>query len=119
MERANVLLSMGGEIITLQAGQCGNHVGKFLWSQLAKEHAIGTDGLSQLPDSSAEREDDTKPFFRENSRNRFTPRAILLDSEPSVIADMENTFRGFSILETLGWLLTVPAPVILGPTGTI
>lgn len=86
---------MGGEIITLQAGQCGNHVGKFLWSQLAKEHAIGTDGLSQLPDSSTERDDDTKPFFRENSRNKFTPRAIMMDSEPSVIADVENTFRGF------------------------
>ena len=35
---------MPREIITLQAGQCGNSVGQQFWQQLCQEHGINADG---------------------------------------------------------------------------
>ncbi|AMD20492.1 HDL252Cp [Eremothecium sinecaudum] len=87
---------MTGEIITIQVGQCGNQVSKQFWSQLAKEHGIGADGKSLHPsDPNVIREDDTNVFFRQNDHNRYTPRALLFDLEPSAIADVRNCFPGF------------------------
>ncbi|CDO93261.1 unnamed protein product [Kluyveromyces dobzhanskii CBS 2104] len=87
---------MTGEIITLQVGQCGNQVGREFWSQLAKEHGIGHDGLSLQDDSPSEiREDHAVTFFKQNDSNRYTPRALLFDLEPSIINDIRNNFPGF------------------------
>lgn len=36
---------MPREIITLQAGQCGNQIGMEFWKQLIAEHGIGKDGM--------------------------------------------------------------------------
>ena len=35
---------MPREIITIQAGQCGNNVGSQFWQQLCQEHGISRDG---------------------------------------------------------------------------
>ncbi|GMM56353.1 gamma-tubulin [Maudiozyma humilis] len=92
---------MTGEILTIQVGQCGNHVGKHFWSQIAKEHGIGHDGRKIETDTSNGatkeifREDDTNPFFKQYEENRYTPRAIMIDLEPSVINDNHNFFPGF------------------------
>ncbi|AGO11845.1 AaceriADR076Cp [[Ashbya] aceris (nom. inval.)] len=87
---------MTGEIISIQVGQCGNQVGKQFWGQLAREHGIGVDGQSLHPeDANVIREDDTNVFFRQNDHNRFTPRALLYDLEPSAIGDVQNCFPGF------------------------
>lgn len=87
---------MTGEVITLQVGQCGNQVGREFWSQLAKEHGIGQDGLSLQEDSpTAVREDHPVTFFKQNDSNRYTPRALLFDLEPSIINDIRNSFPGF------------------------
>lgn len=87
---------MTGEIITLQVGQCGNQVGKQFWSQLAKEHGIGKDGQSlHSDDPNTVREDDTNIFFKQNDFNRYTPRALLFDLEPSAISEVQNSFPGF------------------------
>ncbi|QLQ79149.1 hypothetical protein HG537_0B04970 [Torulaspora globosa] len=85
---------MAGEIITIQVGQCGNQMGKHFWSQLAREHGIGKDGQS-LDNSGDARDDDTNPFFKLNEGNRYTPRALMIDLEPSAIQDVQNTFPGF------------------------
>lgn len=86
---------MTGEIITLQIGQCGNQVGKQFWSQLIKEHGINKDGQSQSNENPNQvRDDDPTIFFRENDTNRYTPRALMFDLEPSAIADVENSFPG-------------------------
>ncbi|CEP62556.1 gamma-tubulin LALA0_S05e08262g [Lachancea lanzarotensis] len=88
---------MTGEIITLQIGQCGNQVGKQFWSQLIKEHGIGRDGKSVVADPDNDgtvREDDPTTFFRQNDSDRFTPRALMFDLEPSAIAGVQNTFPG-------------------------
>lgn len=87
---------MTGEIITLQVGQCGNQVGREFWSQLAKEHGIGKDGLSLEEDNpEVVREDHTATFFKQNDSRRYTPRALLFDLEPSIVNDIRNTFPGF------------------------
>lgn len=87
---------MTGEIITIQVGQCGNHVGQQFWSQLADEHGIGKDGRTIAShDIKSYRDDHTNPFFKQNDENRYTPRAIMLDLEPKVINDAFNGFPGF------------------------
>ncbi|EGW35719.1 uncharacterized protein SPAPADRAFT_48687 [Spathaspora passalidarum NRRL Y-27907] len=95
---------MPGETITIQAGQCGNQVGLQYWNQLATEHGINPDGttLAYPEDTSLrfsplanttnaqtttkDRDDKPELFFScESSRERYTPRSILIDLEPSVI----------------------------------
>lgn len=86
---------MTGEIITIQVGQCGNQVGKHFWSQLAKEHNIDRHGQGLTGDDrNTTRDDDTNPFFKLNDGYRYTPRALMLDLEPSAIQDVENYFPG-------------------------
>lgn len=89
---------MAGEIITLQVGQCGNHIGRQLWSQLSKEHGIDEYGRAEDIEQSnnvAKRDDDLKPFFKEVDYNRYTPRALLFDMEPSEINNVKNQFPDF------------------------
>lgn len=75
------------EIITLQGGQCGNQVGLQYWNQLASEHGILPDG-SSLPypeEGKAGRTDRPESYFTLSDSNKFTPRSVLIDLEPSVI----------------------------------
>ncbi|KAK7719538.1 gamma-tubulin [Botryosphaeria dothidea] len=74
---------MPREIITLQAGQCGNSVGSQFWQQLCQEHGINQDG--NLEDFATEGGDRKDVFFYQSDDTRYIPRAILLDLEPRVI----------------------------------
>ncbi|KAH3902676.1 gamma-tubulin SCDLUD_000259 [Saccharomycodes ludwigii] len=87
---------MTGEIVTLQVGQCGNQLGKQFWSQLIKEHGMNKDGTSALnnDDKNFIRIDEPNIFFRQIESNRYTPRSILLDMEPSSVNDVRNTLPG-------------------------
>ncbi|QWU86649.1 hypothetical protein CA3LBN_000867 [Candidozyma haemuli] len=92
---------MPGEIITIQAGQCGNQVGLEYWRQLALDHGIAPDGTPQpyVSDDVAfesdnaefskkpqtQRPDVMDSFFTLSEQNKFTPRSILIDLEPSVV----------------------------------
>ncbi|KAH7583701.1 Tubulin/FtsZ family, GTPase domain [Nakaseomyces glabratus] len=85
---------MTGEIITIQVGQCGNHVGKYFWNQLLKEHGIDKDGYSKYNDDQTHiREDDTNPFFKQITNNRYVPRAIMIDLEPAAVTDVQSSFN--------------------------
>ncbi|KAL2913696.1 gamma-tubulin [Polyrhizophydium stewartii] len=74
---------MPREIITLQAGQCGNQIGYEFWSQLCQEHGIRPDGI--LEDFATEGGDRKDVFFYQADDEHYIPRAILLDLEPRVI----------------------------------
>ncbi|KAL7751808.1 gamma-tubulin [Sorochytrium milnesiophthora] len=74
---------MPRELITLQAGQCGNQIGNEFWKQLCAEHGISPDGL--LEDFAAEGGDRKDVFFYQADDEHYIPRAILLDLEPRVI----------------------------------
>ncbi|EME49405.1 hypothetical protein DOTSEDRAFT_76722 [Dothistroma septosporum NZE10] len=79
---------MPREIITLQAGQCGNSVGSQFWRQLCLEHGINQDG--NLEDFATEGGDRKDVFFYQSDDTRYIPRAILLDLEPRVINGIQS-----------------------------
>lgn len=84
------------------------------WSQLASEHGFKPDGTTleyprnaaefqtnhpnfdKLKDPTYPRGDRTDVFFTSNDQNKYTPRAILIDLEPSVINRASNTFPMFN-----------------------
>ncbi|KAL8916632.1 MAG: hypothetical protein Q9208_008391 [Pyrenodesmia sp. 3 TL-2023] len=76
------------EIITIQAGQCGNSIGSQFWQQLCQEHGISRDG--NLEDFATEGGDRKDVFFYQSDDTRYIPRAILLDLEPRVIQGIQN-----------------------------
>jgi hypothetical protein len=77
------------EIITIQAGQCGNSVGQQFWQQLCQEHGINQDG--NLEDFATEGGDRKDVFFYQSDDTRYIPRAILLDLEPRVLNSIQNS----------------------------
>ncbi|KAH8722746.1 Tubulin/FtsZ, GTPase domain-containing protein [Phaeosphaeriaceae sp. PMI808] len=79
----------GREIITLQAGQCGNSVGQQFWQQLCQEHGINRDG--NLEDFATEGGDRKDVFFYQSDDTRYIPRAILLDLEPRVLHSIQSS----------------------------
>ncbi|KAI9748675.1 MAG: gamma-tubulin [Lichina confinis] len=79
---------MPREIITIQAGQCGNSVGSQFWQHLCQEHGISQDG--NLEDFATEGGDRKDVFFYQSDDTRYIPRAILLDLEPRVINSIQT-----------------------------
>ncbi len=78
---------MPGEIISIQAGQCGNQIGVQFWEQLFIEHGIQPDGTRVIlpADDPNKKLDRTDVFFYQSEDGRYTPRSVLIDLEPRVI----------------------------------
>ncbi|KAJ5247580.1 hypothetical protein N7468_002563 [Penicillium chermesinum] len=85
---STVWTTMPREIITIQAGQCGNNVGAQFWQQLCQEHGISQDG--NLEDFASEGGDRKDVFFYQSDDTRYIPRAILLDLEPRVLNNIQS-----------------------------
>ncbi|KAJ2978585.1 hypothetical protein NUW58_g7451 [Xylaria curta] len=79
---------MPREIITIQAGQCGNSIGSQFWQQLCQEHGINQDG--NLEDFATEGGDRKDVFYYQSDDTRYIPRAILIDLEPRVINSIQS-----------------------------
>jgi tubulin gamma len=79
---------MPREIITIQAGQCGNAIGSRFWQQLCQEHGISRDG--NLEDFATEGGDRKDVFFYQSDDTRYIPRAILIDLEPRVLNSIKT-----------------------------
>ncbi|KAK9451393.1 Tubulin/FtsZ, GTPase domain-containing protein [Limtongia smithiae] len=81
---------MPREIITIQAGQCGNQIGSKFWEQLCLEHGLSPDGTLRpdLPTTTADRKD---VFFYQSDDTRYIPRALLIDLEPRVVDSIMNS----------------------------
>jgi len=71
------------EIVHMQAGQCGNQMGKKFWEVLCDEHGIGGDG-EYCGDIDAQL-DRINVFYHEASGDKYVPRTILVEFEPGVI----------------------------------
>ncbi|PUU78484.1 Tubulin/FtsZ, GTPase domain-containing protein [Tuber borchii] len=78
---------MPREIISIQAGQCGNAVGSSFWQTLCQEHGISPDGNLEAVEEGTDRKD---VFFYQSDDTRYIPRAILLDLEPRVIHGIQT-----------------------------
>jgi tubulin beta len=71
------------EIITLQAGQCGNQIGHHFWQTVSGEHGIDRQGhYNGEEDKQLKR---MPVFYNESSTGRFVPRALLFDMEPGTL----------------------------------
>ncbi|KAI9246774.1 tubulin gamma chain [Sporodiniella umbellata] len=80
---------MPREIVTLQAGQCGNQIGSEFWKQICAEHGISNDGT--LEDFATEGGDRKDVFFYQADDDHYIPRALLLDLEPRVINNIKTS----------------------------
>jgi tubulin alpha len=68
-----------GEFICIHIGQAGVQVGSACWELFCLEHGINPDGsVHQLTTSSTS-------FFSLSQTDSYVPRALLVDTEPSVI----------------------------------
>jgi tubulin beta len=74
---------MPREIITLQAGQCGNQMGYAFWEAAAKEHGLTGDGTYE--GESDEQMERLEVFFDETSSGKYKPTSINFDLEPGVL----------------------------------
>nr|AAY17321.1 gamma tubulin [Naegleria gruberi] len=83
---------MPREIITLQAGQCGNQIGTEFWKRLCLEHGIGTDGV--LEDFAIQGAGDRKDvFFYQADDEHYIPRSVIVDLETRVIEGIKKSHR--------------------------
>lgn len=80
------------EIVTLQAGQCGNQVGEAFWEVVSAEHGLNHEGKYEgKDDSQLER---IGVFFRETSSGGYTPISINFDLEPGVLEKLKAGVLG-------------------------
>jgi len=76
------------EIVTLQAGQCGNQVGEAFWTIVSAEHGLDATGKHVgTEDVEIER---IEVFFRETSNGAYTPISINFDLEPGVLEKLKS-----------------------------
>eukprot|EP01083_Nonionella_stella_P083271 230190_1 len=84
-------LGSSREIIHIQIGQCGNHIGAAFWTAMNQEHKLNESGkfVGQPTMNKADGDrlvlDKIGVYYQEASFMRFTPRACLIDLEPSIM----------------------------------
>merc|ERR1712125_119599 len=75
--------NMVREVVTIQAGQCGNQMGYAFWEAAAKEHGLSPDGsYSGDKDEQLER---IEVFFDETADGKYKPTSVNFDLEPGVL----------------------------------
>lgn len=71
------------EIISIQAGQCGNQIGHRFWEIVSEEHSIDRQGhFNGVDDKQLKR---LAVYYNESSTGRFVPRNLLFDMEPGTL----------------------------------
>ncbi|CAL8068205.1 unnamed protein product [Calicophoron daubneyi] len=84
---------MGGEILTIHLGQAGVQISHALWELVCVEHGITADGKMTLEASKDENnnlEEGRNYVFRDVNHEKFVPRALLVDLEPSVVDEIRT-----------------------------
>lgn len=76
--------TMPRELISIQAGQCGNQIGSQFWEFLCRDHGIAKDGTLEDFAVGVEAGDRKDVFFYQADDDHYVPRAILIDMEPRV-----------------------------------
>ncbi|GAA6032639.1 hypothetical protein JCM8097_004856 [Rhodosporidiobolus ruineniae] len=73
---------MPRELVTLQVGQAGNQVATAFWETILAEHGLQDDGHIS-PEASAIQTDRLNVFFSEAEGQKYVPRGLQIDLEPS------------------------------------
>ncbi|XP_058449600.1 tubulin alpha-8 chain-like [Malaya genurostris] len=80
------------ETISIHLGQAGIQLGNSTWELYLMEHKIGKDGL--LQEAVEPNNDDENSFcgtfFQKTSKEQYVPRAVLVDTEPTVVDEVRN-----------------------------
>lgn len=71
------------EIVHIQAGQCGNQAGTKFWETISDEHMLDVEGKCKA--TADVYRDRLNVFFSETPDQRYIPRAIVVDLEPSTV----------------------------------
>ena len=71
------------EIVSIEAGQCGIHIGGKFWEVISEEHGIDLKG-NYHGDSDLQLER-INVFYNETMGGQYIPRSILMDLEPGII----------------------------------
>ena len=74
------------EIICLHVGQAGIQVGNSCWELFCIEHGISPSGEILNPSEDSR----SSTLFSESCSGKYTPRAVFMDLEPSVINEMRR-----------------------------
>ena len=95
------------ELLQIHIGKAGNSIGNEYWNLISQEHNLTPDGT--INDSSDLTNDYKDVLFNELSTNHYSPRAILLDTEPTAIESLltNSTMRN-----------VCPDNIIYGMNGT-
>ncbi|KAL1921531.1 uncharacterized protein VTP21DRAFT_11247 [Calcarisporiella thermophila] len=80
------------EIVLLQVGQCGNQVGQRFWEVISEEHGIDENGVYKgtNPQQLAR----VNVYYNEASNQRYVPRSVLVDLEPSTMDAVRSSRYG-------------------------
>ncbi|XP_058822654.1 uncharacterized protein LOC131684102 [Topomyia yanbarensis] len=79
------------ETISVHVGQAGIQLGNSAWELYLLEHKIGLDGkLQEVEPNNDDGNSFCGTFFQITSANRYVPRAVLVDTEPTVVDQVRN-----------------------------
>lgn len=79
-----------GEILSVHLGQAGSQIGHACWELNCLEHGISPKG-KLYPDTSP-CDENFHAFFRESLYGQFVPRAVFIDTEPTVIDEIRRGY---------------------------
>lgn len=77
------------EILSIHVGQCGNQIADRFWRLALREHGLSEAGTSKAA-GTAPANANMEVFFNKVRDGKYTPRAVLVDLEPGVIARIEG-----------------------------
>ena len=77
------------EVITIHVGGAGCRIGQAFWELLCLEHGILPDGTPN-PNHEPGPGDSRSSFFAEMDSGRCVPRAVFVDTEPTVIDEIRT-----------------------------
>ncbi|ORX86407.1 class V beta tubulin [Anaeromyces robustus] len=76
------------EIVSIQAGQCGNQIGSRFWETINEEHGI--DELGRYIGHSQYQQERINVYYNETQQNRYVPRSIMIDLEPGALDSIKS-----------------------------
>ena len=93
------------EIVSIHIGQAGVQMGNACWELYCLEHGIRPDGTRMSGVQDVDYNDESfQTFFSESRSGRFTPRALFVDLEPSVVDEIK--YGSYEKLFNKSYLLT-------------
>ena len=78
------------ECISVHIGQAGVQMGNACWELYCLEHGIHPDGMIPEEDLDQFNDDSFTGFFQETMTGKFSPRAIFVDLEPTVVDEVRT-----------------------------